>query len=220
MKRVYEQFRALGMPEGVSLEAFGRVMGGRGAAESDGVGSAAGNLKGAEKGKGKDERVRMHLNSRSRGRDQQQPQQEEEGAGEGDWNIALTFLSTHLVGRQEASRARGVISRCVGFSLLYVPSKHHLYMLLLILSPHINRARAEIANPSQHPGVSKIKAPSVSVSAVSATQAPDKLTDLLVDPMALAARKRDMAYRALDATRREWEEVSAGVRVLGELLPF
>ena len=38
--------------------------------------------------------------------------------------------------------------------------------------------------------------------------------------MAVAARKRDMAYRALEAARREWEGVSAGVRVLGELLAF
>jgi hypothetical protein len=125
VKRVYERFRALGMPEGVSLEAFGRVMGGHGtSATSGGAGagvslnSAAGNLKRAEKGKGKDERMRLRLNSRLRGRDQQQPQQqeEEEKEGEGDWNTALTFLSTHLVGRQEARKARGVISRWVGFS--------------------------------------------------------------------------------------------------------
>jgi hypothetical protein len=59
--------------------------------------------------------------------------------------------------------------------------------------------------------------PSVSVvPGGGGAHAPDKLTDLLVDPMALAARKRDMAYRALEAARREWEGVSAGVRVLGE----
>ena len=123
MKRVYERFRALGMPEGVSLEAFRRVMGGRGAADaSEGVGAGAGASSAAAnlKGKGKDERMRMQLNSRSRGRDQQPLQQE----GEGDWNTALTFLSTHLVGRQEARKARTLISRCVAFSFPII----HLHM--------------------------------------------------------------------------------------------
>jgi hypothetical protein len=92
--RVYERFRALGMPEGVSFEAFGRIMGG-------GV------------GEGEDEKKRMPLNSRSRGRDQQQEEKQEEEEGRGDWNTALTFLSTHLVGRQEAMKARGLISRWV-----------------------------------------------------------------------------------------------------------
>ena len=125
MKRVYERFRALGMPESVSLEGFGRIMGGHGAAATESAGLGAGlglSSAGAEKGKGKkDERMRVRLNSRSRGRDQQQPQQQEGegGGGEGgDWNTALTFLSTHLVGRQEARKARGVISRWVGPSLL------------------------------------------------------------------------------------------------------
>ena len=65
--------------------------------------------------------------------------------------------------------------------------------------------------------MSRIKAPSASVVLGGGAHA---LTDLLVDPMAVAARKRDMAYRALEAARREWEGVSAGVRVLGELLAF
>ena len=201
VKRVYERFRALGMPEGVSFEAFGRIMG-----------ASAGSA--AEAGKAKDERTRISSKSESRGREQQQQLKEKEG--EGDWNTALTFLSTHLVGRQEARKARGVISRCVAL-FPYHPSPYSLF--ILSLSPHTNRARAELANPStQHPGASRIKVPSKSVSAVpgSGVHAPDKLSDLLVDPMALAARKREMAYRALEVARREWEGVSRGVRVLGE----
>ena len=141
MKRVYELFRALGMPEGVSLEAFGRIMGGHGAGAAIGgvgAGMSLGLSSAAEKGKGKkDERMRLRLNSRSRGRDQQQPQQQEGegggGWGEGeDWNTALTFLSTHLVGRQEARKARGVISRWVDLSFASFPC----HALLISIPTH------------------------------------------------------------------------------------
>ena len=116
MKRVYELFRALGMPEGVSFEVFGRIMGVRGG-EGEGP------------GKGKNERMRIPLTSKSRPREQQQ--------GGGGWNPALTFLSTHLVGRQEARKARGV---SLG-GLLCLPIHLHTYSLLYY--PH--------ARPEQEP---------------------------------------------------------------------
>ena len=89
------------MPEGVSFEAFARIMGASSGSSSD---------------LGKDGRAtsKRMPSSKTRGSgydqvEQQQQQQQQKG----DWNTALTFLSTHLVGRQEASRARGIISRCV-----------------------------------------------------------------------------------------------------------
>jgi hypothetical protein len=99
----------LGMPEQISLEEFGRFMVGGSSSSISETGKATSSAA-KSVSRTRMPSARDGASTNRGGQVDRQPHQEQQQQQSG-WKTALLFLSTHLVGRQEARRARGVISR-------------------------------------------------------------------------------------------------------------
>lgn len=178
---IYNRLVALGLPAAITLEDFARIL-------SLAAPSSVSESRSADKGKSTQP-------TKARGA----AEVNADASSANDVRRAIEFLSVHLVGREEARKARARISRCVW--RIYI--SHGFPTHRVTYSSREAREQAKVTRPT-----SRIKAPTTHTA---------KVDDILDDPLAAAIASRDMAYRNLESVRREYALATERSGALGTL---